>query len=120
LTIDEAILLVEVSNRFWMISLKNLCIQYLKENLDALNCFDVLYTAGNYNVTNLYNFCLRFIENNFEFAVKTEPFLQIDPSLLMEIVLSDNLVMSREERFQEPKSKLTMQSFRSSYVMGSG
>jgi hypothetical protein len=97
LNAEDAISLVEVANRFWIQPLKELATQFLQNNITEDNSIEILHTAAYFGLTNLHNTCMRFIENKFEQVVKTDGFLQTDPSLLMEIILSNNLSVTREE-----------------------
>ena len=102
MSIDEALALIEIANRYLVHRLKEITINFLLSGISTENVFDILYTASSYSLSSLHTSCMRFIENNFDLVIKTEGFLQIDASILMEIILSNNLVVAKEERYMHP------------------
>ncbi len=71
---------------------------FIKERIDVENCCEILSIAKFFKFTTLHEISSKFVENNFQSVVKSETFLNLDFSILMEIVLSDNLLVIKEEQ----------------------
>lgn len=50
------------------------------------------------NISNLDDACVLFIENNFQQVSKTDSFKELSSEILMELLISDNLIITKEEQ----------------------
>eukprot|EP01114_Cavostelium_apophysatum_P022242 TRINITY_DN7986_c0_g1_i3.p1 TRINITY_DN7986_c0_g1~~TRINITY_DN7986_c0_g1_i3.p1 ORF type:complete len:532 (+),score=89.92 TRINITY_DN7986_c0_g1_i3:394-1989(+) len=99
--IPQAFALFEIAEQFCVPTLSRLCFRFLKQNVGVENCCEILTFAQLFNAPRLHELCINFIESNFSAVSKTSGFLMLEPSLLMEIIFSDNLLESKEEQVYE-------------------
>jgi len=98
---EEAARILELSDRFVIPSLGLFTQEYLKNHLNTDNCCQILTLAQWFNSNQLHHACIRYIENNFQSVVASEGFLELDASLLLELILSDNILVTKEEQMYE-------------------
>ena len=73
------------------------CCEFLKVRLDPENCLGMSAFAEMYGCANLYETSWRFTLENFQEVAKTEEFLNMPPSYLIELIKSEDLVVKVEE-----------------------
>lgn len=98
LTSDSALPLLSLANRFGIHLLKDHCEQFITRELNVENCSLFLTAADRFNCMELRQLCLDFVLSNFELVVDTESFLALNSTCLVDIVRSDDVLVSSEER----------------------
>jgi len=81
-------------------SLVDKCAEYLQDNLDPSNVFDILPQAQKYEEEKLVDQCWKVIDEQTEEAVKSDGFATIERSLLEAIVVRDTLTIQEIELFK--------------------
>ena len=93
---DHVISLLILSDRFGINPLRESCFEIVNEYIDLENCCNLLDMANLYNWTTIKSNCYRFIESNFNRICDREEFLLMGPNTLIQILLSDDLLVSDE------------------------
>ena len=76
------------------------CTEYLQDNLDPSNVFNILPTPNKYEEKNLVDRCWTVIDEETEAAVKSEGFATIERSLLEAVIVRDTLRIKEINLFQ--------------------
>ncbi|KAL9980117.1 hypothetical protein ACROYT_G008660 [Oculina patagonica] len=104
---DEAILggsnvmeVLYLAKKYMMPSLADKCTEYLQDNLDPSNVFNILPDAQRYEEKNLVHTCWEVIDEKAEEAVKSDGFETIERSLLEAVVERDTLNIEEVELFK--------------------
>ena len=79
-----------------MFSLKNLCSDFLSQNLDLDNCCLLLTLAKKLGSVSLKETCLKFICENFSQVAASGNLLDLDMDVLAEIIRSDEVQVPEE------------------------
>ena len=85
-----------LADRFDITPLQELCCEVVVNYIDCDNCCILLELANHCNWTSLRACCIRFIETNFKQVADCKEFVDINPTSLLELLLSDDLMVSDE------------------------
>ena len=77
------------------------CAEYLQDNLDPSNVYDILPQAQKYEEKNLVDQCWEVIDKQTEEALKSDGFAIIERSLLEAVVARETLNIQEIELFKE-------------------
>jgi len=89
-----------LAKKYMLPSLADKCSVYLQENIDASSVFYVLPQAQKYEEIDLLDCCWNYIEDETEEAVKSDGFVTIERSVLVELVERDSLNVKEVELFK--------------------
>ncbi|XP_078366628.1 BTB/POZ domain-containing protein 6-like [Oculina patagonica] len=89
-----------LAEKYMIPSLANECAKYLRQNLDISNVFCVLKCAQQYDIKGLLSSCWSLIDKNTEEALKSSEFVNIQKSVLKELVERDELKVREVELFK--------------------
>jgi hypothetical protein len=98
MTSTSALPLLSLANRFGIHLLKDHCEQFITREISVENCSLFLSAADRFNCSELRQLCIDFVLRNFELVAETKHFLGLAPECLLDIVRSDELLISSEER----------------------
>lgn len=73
------------------------CCEFLKVRLDPENCLGMSAFAEMHGCADLYETSWRYTLENFQEVAKTEEFLNMPPSFLIELIRSEDLIVKTEE-----------------------
>ena len=76
------------------------CAEYLQDNLDPPNVYDILPQAQKYEEKNLVDQCWEVIDKQTEEALKSDGFAIIERSLLEAVVARETLNIQEIELFK--------------------
>ena len=94
---DLAISTLILADRFGITPLQTKCCEVVVNYIDIENCCALMEMAALYSWTMLHAHCIRFIETNFENVVQEcGDYKELSPDALMELILSDDLMVSDE------------------------
>eukprot|EP01102_Stenamoeba_stenopodia_P019819 TRINITY_DN756_c0_g2_i1.p1 TRINITY_DN756_c0_g2~~TRINITY_DN756_c0_g2_i1.p1 ORF type:complete len:946 (+),score=195.85 TRINITY_DN756_c0_g2_i1:30-2840(+) len=96
---DATELIVELlllSDQFGIPQLKGHCVRALYNSLTIDNACQLVCFADDMELAQFKDHCLSFIESHFNSISKTDLFLELPSHILLEIVLSDDLIASSE------------------------
>lgn len=97
---EHAVETLSAANLFALPSLKSACSNYIRSSIDPENCVVLINASQRYNATELYNYCLEFIEANADLVFNSEEFLTIDDGVLVDLLNSDSLTLPELDVFQ--------------------
>ncbi len=89
-----------LAEKYMIPSLTNECAKYLRQKLDTSNVFCILKCAQQYDVKVLLPPCWRLIDKNIEEALQSSEFVEIQRSVLIELVGRDKLKVREVELFK--------------------
>jgi len=96
--VKEGVRLFESAERFCIPALIDFCTEYFFQHLEVDVCCELLNVAKWFNAASLHEACIKFVEDHFPLVAKSEGFLRLDANLLIEILRSDNLLVTKEEQ----------------------
>jgi hypothetical protein len=86
-----------LADRFGIIPLQEACYEVVSNYIDLQNCCALLEMTSIFNWTSLRAHCIRFLECHFlAVAHECEEFYGIPPQVMLELILSDDLMISDE------------------------
>lgn len=89
------------ANLLQITSVVEACCDFLEAQIDVDNCLGIAAFAEMLSCSKLYMTSWRFALDNFHEVWKTEEFLSTPPSLLQELIRSENLHVTSEEEVLE-------------------
>jgi len=89
-----------LAKKYMVPSLADKCAEYLQDNLDPSNVFDILPRAQKYEEKKLVDQCWKVIDKQTEEALKSDGFATIERSLLEAVVARDTLNIEEIELFK--------------------
>ena len=89
-----------LAKKYMVPSLAEKCTEYLQDNLDPSNVFNILPSALIYEEKNLVDLCWKMIDEQTEVAVKSDGFATIERSLLEAVIERDTLNIAEVELFK--------------------
>ena len=89
-----------LTKKYMVPSLADKCTEYLQNNLDPSNVFNILPTAEKYEEKELVDRCWKVIDRQTEAAVKSDGFATIERSLLEAVVSRDTLRVKEVDLFK--------------------
>ena len=98
-----------LAKKYMVPSLAAKCTEYLQNNLDPCNVFNILPTAEKYGEKKLVDRCWKVIDRQTEAALKSDGFATIERSLLEAVVLRDALSVKEVDLFKAVDSWATKQ-----------
>ncbi|XP_065203876.1 RCC1 and BTB domain-containing protein 1-like [Planococcus citri] len=84
---EDTLELYNLANEFCVESLKELCEQNFRSNINVQNCISLWLAAVRFQATQLTDFCLIYIANHMSEAVRTTSFLQLDGEVVKKLIL---------------------------------
>lgn len=84
--------LLGLCNSYCMMSLRDRLALILAHHLTIENCCSILYAADSYNCEVLLEAAKQLLFNNFSVISKTESFLELPASIMVQILQSDNIL----------------------------
>ena len=82
-------------------SVTRACCKFIQDRLTLTNCWGIRALSDKFNCKDLLNRANTFIEENFMEAAKSEEFLLLPHSDLGELLMNDDIVVTREEDLYE-------------------
>ena len=98
-----------LAKKYMVPSLADKCTEYLQNNLDPSNVFNILPTAEKYEEKELVDRCWNVIDGQTEAAVKSDGFATIERSLFEAVVSRDTLGVQEVDLFKAVDSWATKQ-----------
>ena len=89
-----------LAKKYMVPSLADKCTQYLQDNLDPSNVFDILPQEKKFEEKKMVDQCWEVIDKQTEEALKSDGFATIERSLLEAIVTGDTLDIREVELFK--------------------
>ena len=89
-----------LAKKYMVPSLAEKCTEYLPNNLDPFNVFNILPTAEKFEEKELVDLCWKVIDRQTEAAVKSDGFATIERSLLEAVVSRDTLSIQEINLFK--------------------
>ncbi|MES1910331.1 MAG: hypothetical protein MHM6MM_009697 [Cercozoa sp. M6MM] len=97
LTAESSLSVLSLANMYQIESLKVLCKSFFSSHLNVMNACVFFGAADHFDVPDLRQQCLTFIEKHFEAIVTTEAWCSLPLACLLDIASSDMLVCKSEE-----------------------
>lgn len=97
ITIDNAEDLLTAACYLNLVSLKQVCCNFIGGQLDLKNCLYILLLADRYNLSDLYELAEKFVCENFQKLQKNEDLFKLEVDLLIKFLSSNNLNVYSEE-----------------------
>lgn len=82
-------------------SVSQACCKFIQERITLSTCWGIRALSDKFNSSDLLNRVDTFIEENFMEAVNCDEFLELPPSHLGDLLMDDEIVISREEDLYE-------------------
>lgn len=82
-------------------SVSQACCKFIQERITLSTCWGIRALSDKFNSNDLLNRVNTFIEENFMEAAKCDEFLMLPPSHLGDLLMDDEIVISREEDLYE-------------------
>ena len=96
ITVDNAQNLLIAADRIQLLDAKKQCTQFISQELDPTNCFDIKSFAKDYDCPDLLAKATDYIEHNFEQVVDCEEFYALNNHQVSALISSDNINVSNE------------------------
>ncbi|XP_071952502.1 BTB/POZ domain-containing protein 19-like [Antedon mediterranea] len=103
LNVKTAVDLLAASIEYGLDELKHLCIKFLVENINLQNACESMQAAVTYGQSDLQLKAISYIEDNTENVFKTQGFLEMSESAIIEILKSNRLLMDELNILQAVK-----------------
>ncbi|XP_005090122.1 BTB/POZ domain-containing protein 19 [Aplysia californica] len=110
LSSKNAIDVLATSLEYGLDDLRDLCVDYMEENLTSTNACDVMQAAVTYNQNDLKEKTMGFIEDNSGDVFKSKSFQEISEDTLVSILRSSRLSMDELELYRAVKEWATVNS----------
>ncbi|XP_077997874.1 kelch-like protein 25 [Glandiceps talaboti] len=82
---------------YQMPTVTQVCVAFLKANMDTSNCLSFLRLAGQYTLPTLQNISRRYVLENFEDVCKTQDFMELEYDILYSILTDGDLITVDED-----------------------
>ncbi|XP_078079007.1 kelch-like protein 24 [Mustelus asterias] len=89
--------LLEASDLFQILVLRQACVEFLENQLDSCNCLGFLSFANHFSIQALSEKSRRFLLEHFSDVIQHEEFLQLSKDDLCDLLSSDLLAVTKEE-----------------------
>uniref|UniRef100_A0A3B4BKQ0 BTB domain-containing protein n=1 Tax=Periophthalmus magnuspinnatus TaxID=409849 RepID=A0A3B4BKQ0_9GOBI len=93
--------LLDAANQYQIEPVKTMCVEFLKEQIDATNCLGISALADYMNCEELKTVAEDFVLLNFTEVYKQEEFLQLDVTQLVHFLHQDKLVVLSEAQIYD-------------------
>ncbi|CAL1546847.1 unnamed protein product [Lymnaea stagnalis] len=103
LSLNTATDVLATSLEYGLDELRDLCVDFLKENISVSNACDIMQAAVTYNQNDLKEQAMTFVEENTAEILKTKSFLEISEDTLVSIVRSSRLTMDEIDLYKAVK-----------------
>ncbi|KAJ5069494.1 pep-cterm sorting domain-containing protein [Anaeramoeba ignava] len=100
LTLENVIEILLFSSRYLIDDLQKPCVDFVKRTCAIENVVEVLKIAELVELSELTDFCYKFIFENFAHFIKTDFFLDLEEDHFSRILSNDNLQIPEFEIFQ--------------------
>ncbi|XP_068696241.1 BTB/POZ domain-containing protein 6-like [Montipora foliosa] len=97
---DNVMQVLYLSKKYMLPYLADKCSAFLEKNLDESNVFYVLHEAQKYEEKPLLDHCWKVIEKDAKRALKSEGFVEIERTVLEELVQNESLNIKEVELFK--------------------
>ncbi|KAJ5080175.1 pep-cterm sorting domain-containing protein [Anaeramoeba ignava] len=97
ISLENAIESLIISKKFCFEELAEFSTTFIKDNIDTESVADVLNISIQFGCQDLYDFCMKFVIQNFHDVSKSSTFANIAEHELSEIIASDDLTSLSEQ-----------------------
>ena len=94
---DDVLDILSLSEEFGIPTLKEMCSNFIQQNVDVDNSCMLLELSREYNCFTLTDFCLKFIDKNIIRILTTNGFTELSESALISIINRTELNLQDEE-----------------------
>lgn len=98
---DNVQVLLTAANLLQLTDVRDACCDFLQSQLDPTNCLGIRDFADLHGCTELLKYADSYIEQNFGDVVKFDEFLQLQHGQVVDLIRSDRLHVTAEERVYE-------------------
>ncbi|KAI5651452.1 BTB/POZ domain-containing protein [Phthorimaea operculella] len=95
-TIEDAINLYKAANKYILVHLEKICIDYLSKMMDPVNVCQIYEFSCFFGKDSLEEKCLEMLRTKTQYVLKSPSFLNADVSTLKKIVSLDTLDINNE------------------------
>lgn len=89
--------ILSASDLFQMKEIKNVCCQFLKEQLHPSNCLGIAALAGGFSCEELWSEARRYAVKHFTDVIKCDEFKELPIDTLKQLLLDENVCIRSEE-----------------------
>ncbi|KAJ5079694.1 pep-cterm sorting domain-containing protein [Anaeramoeba ignava] len=100
INLENAIEILIFSSKYFIDELTEICLNFIKNNLQIETIVDVLKLSESMNLNQLLNSSYKFISKNFEEFIKTPFFLELEENHLNSILSNDYILTNEFKIFQ--------------------
>ncbi|KAI6211670.1 BTB domain-containing protein [Aphelenchoides besseyi] len=100
LSSDNVMAILYAARKYAIQPLESACIDYLKLNLNSTNAFLILSQSRLFDLSDLARSALEFIDHESAEAFRSDAFLDIDQSILIQVISRDTLRISELSLYQ--------------------
>ncbi|KAJ5078901.1 hypothetical protein M0811_04624 [Anaeramoeba ignava] len=100
INLENAIEILIFSSKYLIDELTEICLNFIKNNLQIETIVDVLKLSESMNLNQLLNSSYKFISENFEEFIKTPFFLELEENHLNSILSNDYIPINEFKIFQ--------------------
>ncbi|KAJ5077811.1 pep-cterm sorting domain-containing protein [Anaeramoeba ignava] len=100
INLENAIQILIFSSKYLIDELIEICLNFIKKNLQFETIVDVLKLSETMSLNQLLESCYQFIFGNFDKFIKTSFFLELEENHLNSILSNDELTINEFELFQ--------------------
>ncbi|KAJ5067119.1 pep-cterm sorting domain-containing protein [Anaeramoeba ignava] len=100
INLENAIQILIFSSKYLIDELIEICLNFIKNNLQFETIVDILKLSESMNLNQLLDFSYQFIFENFKEFIKTSFFLELEENHLNSILSNDEILINEFELFQ--------------------
>ncbi|KAJ5078479.1 pep-cterm sorting domain-containing protein [Anaeramoeba ignava] len=100
INLENAIEILIFSSKYLIDELIEICLNFIKNNLQFETIIDILKLSESMNLNQLLDSSYQFISENFEEFIKTPFFLELEENHLKSILSNDDIFMNEFKIFQ--------------------
>ncbi|KAJ5078893.1 pep-cterm sorting domain-containing protein [Anaeramoeba ignava] len=100
INLENAVEILIFSSKYLIDELIEICLKFIKNNLQIETIVDVLKLSESMNLNQLLNSSYKFISKNFEEFIKTSFFLELEENHLNSILSNDYILINEFKIFQ--------------------
>ncbi|KAJ5069445.1 hypothetical protein M0811_11618 [Anaeramoeba ignava] len=100
INLENAIEILIFSSKYLIDELIEICLNFIKNNLQIETIVDVLKLSESMNLNELLDYSYKFISENFEKFIKTSFFLELEENHLNSILSKEDISTNEFELFQ--------------------
>ena len=89
--------LLSASDLFQMKEIKNVCCQFLKEQLDPSNCLGIAAIAGGFSCEELWSDAYKYAVKHFTQVIKCDEFKDLPLEAVKQLLMDENVCVRSEE-----------------------